>query len=281
MTAAKAIVRVREEPSAVPDGVATGYRTLNDFFDRIVVITLRRATTRHERLVRALAGLRYELFHGTDQRDLDLEELTDRGLYDPDRARKLHRFGRTMTLGHIACVMSHVSVWRQVLAGPHRRVLILEDDAVPCPTGLPFVSEALAELPRSWDLVYLGYGRNERVTTRLRLNRLCYMALGAAGLLYLSGREASRVLPRPFSEHLRRAGLHDQTHAYAVTPVAAERLLRFQEPIALNVDTGITRVILRDEIEAYVTNPRAFHQSGLDSYIRCTEPSVLRPGLAV
>jgi hypothetical protein len=156
-------------------------------------------------------------------------------------------------------------------------VLILEDDAIPCPDGLPLVGEALAELPLTWDLLYLGYGRNETITVRRRLNRLFYMMIGAAGLFYLGAREASRILPRPFSPHLRRAGSHDLTHAYAITPLAAERLLRFQQPIALNVDTGITRVILRGEIEAYVAHPKAFHQTGLDSYIRCSKPAALRP----
>ena len=253
------------------------FRALNDFFDRIVVITLRRATRRHEQLSRALAGLRYELVFGSDHHELDVDELTRRGRYDPRRARQLHRLGRTMTPGEIACAMSHMNVWREVCSGRGRRVLILEDDAVPCPAGLPLVGKALDELPHSWELLYLGYDRNEKVTLRRRFDRLVYTALGAAGLFYLGAREASRMLPAPYSTHLRRAGLHDQTHAYALTPSAAERLLRYQEPIALAVDTGITRVILRGEIEAYVAEPKAFHQSAVESYVRPGAPTALQP----
>jgi glycosyl transferase family 25 len=268
VSGANAILRVPESPAESLDGIAAGFRALNAFFDRVVVITLRRATRRHEQLDRALAGLRYELFYGTDQRDLDLGELTRLGRYDANRARRLHRFGRAMSLGEIACVMSHMAVWRQVASEPHSRVLVLEDDAIPCPKGLPEVGRALAELPRSWELVYLGFWRNENVTLRRRLDRRVYMALGSVGLHYLSARESSNVLPRPFSEHLRRAGLHYGTYAYALTPVAAERLLRFQQPIALAADTGITRVILRGEIEAYVTAPKAFGHDGPESFVR-------------
>lgn len=248
--------------------VRAGYEALNAFFDRAYVITLRRAARRQAQLARALDGLRYELVYGRDGQELELAALIAEGIYDPDRARRLDRYGRAMTGGQVACVLSHMDVWRRIGAGSHRRALILEDDAVPCPEGLARVEEALAELPESWDLLYLGYDRNERVTVRRRVDRLAYMALGALRLHYLSAREASNLLPRPFGRRLRRAGLHDLTHAYAITPRAARRLLAFQEPIALTVDTGLTRLTLRGELEAYVADPKAFRQSGLDSFIR-------------
>jgi glycosyl transferase family 25 len=249
------------------DSVTRGYNALNAYFDRILVLTLRRAKERHAHLARSLAGLRYELVYGQDKAELDLDALVRDGLYDPKRARKLHRHGREMSLGHIACTMSHMAIWRSVLGGRAERVLVFEDDAVADPAALDLAPAVLDQLPSQWDLVYFGYNRNEQVTLHDRLKRAFYMGLGALRLIRWTAREASNILPRPYSPNLRRAGLHDCTHAYALTPRAAERLIAFQTPIALNVDSGITRVILRGQIEAYVTEPKLFHQEGLPSYI--------------
>ena len=78
------------------------------------------------------------------------------------------------------------------------------------------------------------------------------MALGAVGLIRWTAREAHEPLPRPYSANLRRAGLHDHTHAYALSRSAARKLLAFQRPVRLNVDTGIGRLVVRGELEAYV-----------------------------
>ena len=250
-----------------PD-LVQGYGALRRFFDRVAVVTLRRATARHAHLERALEGLPFELVYGTDKKDLDLAELTRRGIYDPELARKLDRFGREMTVAQVACALSHLAVWRQIAAGPHERVLVMEDDAAPYPPGVARLGEALAELPSSWELVYLGWDRGEVVTLHHHLKRLTYMALGALRLHYLSAREAANLLPRPFSPRLRRAGFHDLAHAYGLTRRGAQRLVEHLHPVVLPADTGITRVILRGMLEAYVVEPKAFYQTGADSYIQ-------------
>lgn len=260
-------------PAAMSDAVARGFQALNRYFDRVVVLTLRRASDRHASVQRVLAGLEHELFFGRDKQELNLEELTRANVYDPARARRLHRQSREMTLGHVACVMSHMEIWRSIVGGQGKRVLVLEDDAIPDPRAMAAAPDILGQLPADWDLVYLGYDRNEpeKVTLRRRLDQLTYVGLGALGLIRYSAREARNLLPRPFSANLRRAGLHDQTHAYALTPPAAERLLAFQRPIALNVDTGIARVVLRGELEAFVATPKLFHQD------QTTMPSYVGP----
>jgi glycosyl transferase family 25 len=247
--------------------VARSYGALNDYFDRIFVLTLRRATDRHPLLERALSGLRYEVVYGEDKVDLDLADLEARGIYDDRGARQLHRHGRGVTLGHIACVLSHARIWRRVLDEGHQRVLVFEDDAEPIPETIALAPAVLAQLPRSFELAYLGYNGREEVTLRRRLDRAAYVALGAARLIRWTAREALNSLPRPYSANLRRAGLHDHTHAYALTRSAARKLLAFQSPVRMNVDTGIARLVVRGELEAYVAEPKLFRQRGGTSYI--------------
>lgn len=244
------------------------FRALNDYFDRIYVLTLRRATDRHPLVARTLAGLRHELVYGVDKEDLDLRDLEARGVYDDRAARRAHRHGRGVTLGHIACVLSHASIWQRIAEEGHRRVLVLEDDAEPIPGAVESAAAVLAQLPPTFELAYLGYSLNEEVTLRKRLDQAAYVALGAVRLIRWTPREALNLLPRPYSANLRRAGRHDYTHAYALTPSAARKLARSQRPVTLNVDTGITRLILRGELEAYVADPKLFQQRlGMHSYV--------------
>jgi glycosyl transferase family 25 len=244
------------------------YRALNDYFDRIYLLTLARATERHPLLARTFDGLRYELVHGVDKADLDLSELEAHGVYDDAKARRAHRYGRGVTLGHIACVLSHALIWRKVLEHGYGRVLVLEDDAEPIPGAVEAAGAVLEQLPPTFELAYLGYKLHEKITLRKRVDQAAYVVLGALRLIRWTPREALHLLPRAYSPNLRRAGRHDHTHAYALTPSAARKLLASQQPVILNVDSGITRLVLRGELEAYVAEPKLFRQRlGLASYI--------------
>lgn len=243
------------------------YRALNEHFDRVFVLTLRRATDRHPLLARTLAGLDYELVYGVDKVDLDRDELQARGVYDDRAARRAHRYGKGVTLGHIACVLSHRQLWQRIVAERLGRVLVLEDDAEPIPEAIAATAAVLEQLPPTFELAYLGYDLHEEVTLRDRLDQAAYVVLGAARLIRWTPREALNLLPRPYSPNLRRAGRHDFTHAYAVTEAGARKLVAGQTPVILNVDTGITRLVLRGELEAYVAEPKLFRQRLGMSYV--------------
>jgi glycosyl transferase family 25 len=72
--------------------------------------------------------------------------------------------------------------------------------------------------------------------------------------------EALRLLPRPFAPHLRVAGLHVCTHAYAVSLSGARKLLAAQTPIAYRADLLFCALILGGELSAFLAEPCAFDQ---------------------
>ena len=248
------------DPPAPADATGRAFDLLNARFDKILVVTLERAKDRQERLRERLCGLNYELFFGTDKRNLDVADLQARKVYDEARARRLHRHGKPMVLGMIACALSHRGAYEAVLANGWQRVLIFEDDVVPDPAALPQLSAALDELPPSWELLYLGYTRHEQITPALRRKQWTYLQLARLRLIRWSPTEARHMLPRPYSAHLRRAGLHDCLHAYAVTASAARKLVAAQTPVALNPDPAVSRLVMRGELEAFITEPRFFDQ---------------------
>jgi glycosyl transferase family 25 len=83
----------------------------------------------------------------------------------------------------------------------------------------------------------------------------------------------TNLLPKPFSKHLKKAGFHDCTHAYAVTLSAAEKLLKVQTPVVYRADDLLSATILKGDLNAFITVPKffdqeIFHNAALASEIR-------------
>lgn len=228
-------------------------------FDRIFVVTLERATDRQARVRERLAGLEFEFHLGVDKRALDRERLRAEG-YDEEASRRASRHSHPMTPGEIGCALSHRQLYRTALEHGWERVLVFEDDVLPRRAELGALPGALAQLPESWELLYLGYSNFERVTAGQRAKRAAYLALSAAGLMKWTPQEVRRLLPAPYSQNLRRAGLHHCTHAYAFTREAARKLLAAQTPLAFVADQLLVHLVLRGELEAFVVDPKLFEQ---------------------
>jgi glycosyl transferase family 25 len=251
-----------------------GFAALNAYFDRVVVVTLARATERHALLRERLAGLDHELFHGSDARGFSVEDLERRGVYSEALARRATRHRRPLRPAEIGCSLSHRAIYERVHREGWQRVLVLEDDVVPLPDGLARAGEVLAQLPPSWELLYLGYEGGEVVKARHRVKQAGYLALSALGFLHWRPREVLGLYAAPFTANLRRAGKHHCTHAYAVTAAGAKKLLEAQTPVAYSSDQLLLKLCIGGRIEAYLSEPKLF---GQDSYQGQTASLVQQP----
>jgi glycosyl transferase family 25 len=196
-----------------------------------------------------LAGLSYEFFFGVDKENLHMEQLIEQQIYDDKKASKLDRYGKEMITGHIACSLSHRNIYEVILRNGYDKVLIFEDDAEPLPNNLVQLPETMKELPGDWALVYLGYIKHEEVTPALKRKQALYKVLSSLGLMKWNPTMVSNLLPLAYSPHLKIAGYHDCTHAYALTASAAKALLSLQTPVAFNSDTLISYAILNGLIK--------------------------------
>ena len=106
------------------------FEPLNNFFDKIYVITLQRATDRHLHIQQELEGLQYSLFYGADKNELDLEQLALQNQYDSKLAIKKNIMHKRMTAGEVGCSLSHKMIYEEVIKQQYNKVLILEDDVV-------------------------------------------------------------------------------------------------------------------------------------------------------
>jgi glycosyl transferase, family 25 len=234
--------------------------SLHQYFDKIFVVSVPRFTQRHKKVQQHLQGLLFNFFWGTDKLQLDLNKAKQAGIYNEEKTKQLQRQGKPLNPGELACALSHRMVYEEMVKHNWQKVLILEDDVLPLHNNLALLPNALNELPADWELLYLGYLKNETVTPALRCKQFFYKLLSALGLMKWSFTMVSNMLPRKYSLHLKKAGFHDCTHAYAVTLNGAKKLLGAQTPVVYRADDALSHTILQGKLKAFVTAPKFFDQ---------------------
>lgn len=132
---------------------------LEDIVDKTYVISLH-DSVRMPRITAHLAdlGIEWQRFAAADYRNLDLPQLIEWGF-----AKKTRANGLDFVPGEVACMLSHMGCWLEMVRMGHQRALILEDDAsfvVP-----PYrVRETLLQAPADYDMLHLQtlYIRNKQ-----------------------------------------------------------------------------------------------------------------------
>ncbi len=243
----------------IPDNISN---QLQQYFDKILVVSVPRFVDRHERVKENLSGLNFEFFWGADKQQLNYEVAKTDGTYDDAKARKLQRQGKPLNLGEIACSLSHRNLYRAMLENNWQKVLVLEDDVLPIFDHSQVLQETLNELPENWELVYLGYLKHEKITAGLKFKQFFYRLKSALGLMTWSYKMVNNLLPKRYSKHLKKAGFHDCTHAYAITIDGAKKLMAAQTPVVYRADDLLSSTIMKGELVAFVTNPKFFDQEG-------------------
>ena len=233
---------------------------LHQYFDKILVVSVPRFTDRHERVKQSLSGVDFDFFWGADKLKLNYEDAKADGTYDEAKAQKSQRQGKVLNLGEIACSLSHRNLYEAMIANNWQKVLVLEDDVVPLIEAISELPAALNELPDNWELVYLGYLKHEKITAGLKAKQFFYKILSAMGLMAWTYQMVGNLLPKPFSKHLKKAGFHDCTHAYAVTLSGARKLLAAQTPVVYRADDLLSTTIMKGKLNAFVTEPKFFDQ---------------------
>lgn len=239
---------------------ATPGSAIQQYFDKVFVVSIPRFTERHTRVQQHLAGLPFDFFWGADKLQLDLDKAKQQGIYDEGKTKELQRQGKILNLGELACSLSHRMVYEAMIKNNWNKVLILEDDVLPLYENLTALPDALQELPADWELAYFGYLKNEQVTPGLKVKQWLYKIQSLLGLMKWNYKMISNMLPKRYSTHLKKAGFHDCTHAYAITLNAAKKLLATQTPVVYRADDLLSHVILKGELNAFVTEPKFFDQ---------------------
>jgi glycosyl transferase family 25 len=233
------------------------YQHLNDYFDKVFVVTIARARERQEAVKKRLKGLHFEFFYGVDKLEHHMDDLKRQGLYSEKRAKHFNRYSKPLNHGEVACALSHKNVWRMMLEKNYEKILVFEDDVVPDENALKFIPDVLKELPADWELLYFGYDKNEK---RRKGKQQFYHVLSALKLLKWNQTMVKNLYPQRISEHISKAGFHDMTHSFAVTRKGAEKLIKLQSPVSFPADHALSYAVKNEMINAYISHPKIFHQ---------------------
>lgn len=250
------------------------FTPLNQYYDKIYVLTVKSAEARRALFAERFNGLNYTFFYGADKNAFTIEETRAKGIFSEELTREHHRFGKTMKHGEIACSWSHVMMYEDAIQNNYKRVLIFEDDAVPDLEMLQKIPTILQEIPPDCELLMWGWDKNGESNAGTKLKQLIYHVQHAMGRLKWSHSIIKHLYARPFSKHLRRAGFHDYTYAYALNRNGMEKLLRMQTPIQYIADNLLAHAATNGVVNGYITWPKVFLHDSLpdgtarDSYIR-------------
>lgn len=234
---------------------------LNEYYDKIYVITIPRAIERQEKTKQLLQGLNFSFFEGIDKLEWPLDRVIAHGIYDEALAIASHRYGKPMNLGNIALSYGHQKIYEDILLNQYKRALIFEDDVVPDQHQLIHIPKVLAELPADWELLYWGYdtkNANKNIFTTLK--KKLYKIQSKTGTLKWNSTMINNMFPKKVSAHISKAGNHDYSHAYGVTLKGAEKLISWNKPIRYNPDTSLSYAIMNEIIKGYIAHPIVFLQ---------------------
>ncbi len=250
------------------------FQFLNQYYDKIYVLSVESAVARRELFAKRFNGLEYTFFFGADKNKFTVEEVEAKGIFNETLTRRHHRFSKTMKPGEIACSWSHRMMYEEMLAHNYNRVLIFEDDAVPDGNILKQVPEILKEIPDNCELLMWGWDKNGVSNIGTGLKKIIYHLQYTLGRLKWNHQVIRNLYAVNHSQHLKKAGFHDYTYAYAINKSGAEKLIKMQTPIQYIADNLLAHASTNEILHSYIVWPQCFLHDSLpdgtarDSYIR-------------
>lgn len=256
------------------DNMEEYFQLLNQYYDKIYVLSIESATARRKLFTERFKGLDFTFFYGADKNKFSLEELKDKGIFNEELTRHNHLYNKTMKLGEIACSWSHKMILEEMLTKNYQQILIFEDDAVPDEKMVRQISEILKEIPPDCDLLMWGWKKNGINNFGARLKKIIYHFQHIFHRLKWNHQIVRNIIAKPYSKHLKKAGFHDHTYAYAINRDGAEKLISMQTPIQYIADNLLAYANTKKLVNGYITFPKVFLHDSLpdgtqiDSYIR-------------
>lgn len=245
------------------------FNIINNHFDKVYVLSLKRSVERQEMVKKTLKGLDFDFFWGVDGKDLNFDIMIQEGSYHPSLAKLFKKSKgedvKNLSLPQIACSMSHNNILKEVVKKGFKNALIFEDDIILRGNEIDKIGAALYELPSDWDLLYLGHhGSNSNPSVLLRvqiylLKIFAKLTQRLERLRVLNPEVIGRYIPRPYSENLNLSGYHHGGYAYAVSHKGAEKILSYAWPTIFRNDNLLAELTSYGWLNSFNTNEVVFY----------------------
>lgn len=238
---------------------------LRELHDSVLVVTADGFDDRHENVRRELGSGNFEFVYGVNKATTTVEELGASGVYDERRAIELDRSGKAMTLGAVCCSIGHRMAYEKFLETDGQRCLILEDDVRLGELSGDEISRIVADAPPDADLIYWGYNLGGRRSAGGIAKQAFYHVIHSLGILKYDHTMIRNMYDRPYNDHFDIAGKHLLAHAYTLSRRGAETLVKWNTPIALNADTNLMYVVMKNDVRGYVSKEQIIWQRSIDA----------------
>lgn len=237
--------------------------SISSIIDVVFVLTVPSAVQRQEQTASLLQKWQvpFEFLYGADVRCRSVESLIADNSYDPVKKRERNR--SLLTPGEIGCALTHRRAAERLVERGYRSALILEDDICVVDSNVGTFGRAIEDLPRQWDILYLGYNKNNIVvplSVQLKLWSW-YPIRYWMGSQKHNPKTIMRIFRRPFNRSWYRAGCFNGAHAYAISRRTAESIIAFQTPVCLAADVVLKHLVrFSDGDHAYCLRDEIFDQ---------------------
>ncbi|MCX8020095.1 MAG: glycosyltransferase family 25 protein [Chitinophagaceae bacterium] len=233
---------------------------LKQNFDKIFVVTVSSFTERQEKMKQKLQGIDFEFFFGVHKDEITDDFMAHEYVYDKKNTLSPGHYFKPMTKSEMACALSHRRLYEHIIEQGIQKSLILEDDAIPAPENLQLLNEYMKHLPNDWEFLYFGYWKYEKRSFSYITKNLFYRFLSLAGLSKMHYEKVKNMLPRPYNAYWQKSGLHDYSHAYALTYSGACKLKELQTPLKFRSDNAFSALILENRLRAFTPGKIFFYQ---------------------
>ena len=190
-------------------------------FPTTFVINLAHRVDRWKFITAELKKTKIEIFFrfpavvGAEQ---NLDQCFQKGVISPFGLSRLklpqHEkiWGMDLTLGGLGCALSHIEIWKIIIALQLEKAMVVEDDTEFAPDFLRRFSCVVREFPVDWELVFLS---------GLDVQHQC-----------------PQLLVSPHLSHVPQ--LYRTTNLYLITHKGAKELLKYCCPMHFQLDTQMT-----------------------------------------
>lgn len=161
----------------------------------IFIINLKKDIERREHMEELCNqyNLQYQFTDAIYGKNLDKDTISK--IYNKEES--IRKFGRELTKGELACVLSHINIYKHIVENDISKAFIFEDD-IQIEKDFPTLMQSINKFPNDWELVLFGYHRGssrkdkeaksytrckKNITTKHKLVRFAEIATGAHGYL--------------------------------------------------------------------------------------------------
>lgn len=217
----------------------------NRYFNNVFIINLERDKKRMEKMESLCnrESIRYERVEAIDGKKK--EKYND---YITRPCQWL------CTNGMIGCALSHYFLWKRVVDERIDKVLVLEDDIFFIDGYKKIFEDAIKELPKDWDLFYLGcHGLCHKGDRKINI----FMSL-----LHLIKNNGDCMSDK---KHIFKPKFALTTHCYAITYDGCKKLLEHLNKVSYHIDVSIA--LRGNRLNVYACEPNIAYQLGDDSLL--------------